>query len=103
MTDSTACQVDKYEIFSRTGSTTTPTGMAIDNTAYLENPIQGTLNAKSPAVTLGVNDGQIPSTYYFAIKATAEGGNIRWIENLSLNTFCPTSVPLYLASSLVIQ
>ena len=45
-------------------------------------------------MTLGLSDGQVPYTYYFVIKATAEGGNIRWIESLSLNTYCPTSVPL---------
>lgn len=47
---------------------------------------------------MALDDGEIPFVYYFVIFATAEGGNTRWINGLSTDTNCPTSVPLTTAS-----
>ena len=59
---------------------------------YLETRTLATANNNQ--FVLGLDDGEVPYTYYFVIKATAEGGNIRWIEGESLNSYCPRIVDL---------
>jgi len=85
---SEACPMT-HEVFKDLDGIYMPSGIKTTN------PISPTNDEDIEQYILELEDGTIPYLYRFFIKATLAGGRYLWSDEVSLQIFCPDSVPIH--------